>query len=732
MKRPFAVIGFSYLATLFFLCYAHKYVAFAVIGISAIGLIISLIPKTPLHDKVLILCLLTILVASSQFTFLSLPKYEKVLKLDDKTETVVGEITDDLGSKYGKNYYALKITGLSHNNVNSNFKVRLSTNQTLKLESGDIIKAVVNFRKPPENYGFNSVKSNMSEGIFLYALPKGNIEITNKKFNPNLYAVRMRKSAQTIFDSNLSAENSSIMKALVLGNRDSLSDENYQNFKIAGVMHILVVSGMHISILMSFFLLLFKKLKIKPQIASLITIPIVLIFVALTGFSVSATRAGIMALIYLLSISLMKKSDSLNSLGISVFIMIVPNPFTVINLSFLLSVFATLGIITLGEKFMAFFSIDTEKRFLKKIADGISAILAQSFSANIAIFPIAVLALGCISVVFPITNVLMIPFSTLLLILGFLFLIVAPFKIPILTPILKFLIGLICKYDIFIAKVFGNEKFLMNLNNNLFKIFLACALILTGVYLLAKNKKKMIPLLAGLLSFLFIFTFVTDFITERKTTTLSVLDVDNGIATVVKTGGKSAVIGCGGNGLSYLCLKNKLEDLGIKEVDYFILPRNDYTFSSETENFLKTYKVRNMMLSHVGNKTDYSKISNLATEIFADEITLSEDVKITLCDKDKGSAVKLKICDMDVLITSNYIDFNEFDDDFRSADFIIASDYKNKKSDVACDTIILTSSKELYQKKKDRLLSEGFSLISTVDNKDIDFKFKDGNAYIID
>lgn len=161
-------------------------------------------------------------------------------------------------------------------------------------------------------------------------------------------------------------------------------------------MHILIVS----TILFSFFLFL-GFWKRQAIIASLISI---FLFIALTGFQTSSIRAGIMGSLFLIGPFFGRKSDSIRALILSGLIMLVFNPFLIYDAGFQLSFAAALGIILLSSTF---------KKYLK------SDILAATFSAYIFTLPILIYSFGQLSLVGPITNLLVLPIMPILMVAGF-------------------------------------------------------------------------------------------------------------------------------------------------------------------------------------------------------------------------------------------------------------------------------------------------------------------------
>ena len=136
--------------------------------------------------------------------------------------------------------------------------------------------------------------------------------------------------------------------ALVIGEKAGLSDKLVYSMSALGISHILAVSGMHLSIISVMIAFACDKLKSSRRLVSVSIISGTFVFMGLAGFSASVVRAGIMLIISMLAPFFGSKSDPLTSLMLSGVIICIINPPTVISCSFLLSFFATLGIVLCG------------------------------------------------------------------------------------------------------------------------------------------------------------------------------------------------------------------------------------------------------------------------------------------------------------------------------------------------------------------------------------------------
>ena len=178
-----------------------------------------------------------------------------------------------------------------------------------------------------------------------------------------------------------------------------------EEFRRAGVAHVLVVSGMHVTALSLFVLALCKGYLLGlwrvllPGVASFF-------YIALAGFSPSAVRAWLMGLVLFLAPAMRGDYDLLSALSVAALASTLAGPFVAYSPSFQLSYLAALGIAVL------YGPID---RLLRDAPPFLRKPLAVSLAAQLGIWPFFVRMFGVIPALAPISNLLVVPLCGLLL-----------------------------------------------------------------------------------------------------------------------------------------------------------------------------------------------------------------------------------------------------------------------------------------------------------------------------
>lgn len=345
-------------------------------------------------------------------------------------------------SLYAKNYSAVKIklketpqekekTYKAEAEVmafNQNNKVQSYTGKILcyfakdscirKLKSGDelFINAKLNnidiARNPNEfNYKQYLDYKNISHQVYL-AKNKWKLIKENKSLITWILFKTKRK-LQKIINENINHENErAVASALLLGNRNMLSDEILQSFSSTGATHILAVSGLHVGIfygVISFSFLWLKRFKKLKILHPIIIILGIWFYVALTGGSPSVIRAATMFSFIAIGFALSRHINIYNIIAFSAFIITSFNPYIITDVGFQLSYFAVTGIIFLYDKIYTLLYV--KNYFLDKVW----SITSVSLAAQIATFPLIVLYFHQFPNLFWISNLIVIPAASLIL-----------------------------------------------------------------------------------------------------------------------------------------------------------------------------------------------------------------------------------------------------------------------------------------------------------------------------
>ncbi|MBO5213280.1 MAG: ComEC/Rec2 family competence protein [Clostridia bacterium] len=270
--------------------------------------------------------------------------YNTAEEFDGKTLTATVILTEDpIPTSGGSNQYVVR-----PEKELFSYKF-LFFSSTHYANAGDSITATFTFEKPTEEF----LLKNISDGVVLTAYMDSYSEaVAVTEGKTSFYSVSggVRRYVHKTFLRFIGDDEGGFMTAVLTGNKTTLSARDYSALQQTGMLHIVAVSGLHVSIFVSFVLFFLKKLKnLRIKIlVSVLSLGIILLF---SGFTPSVCRAIIMNLIVFGGEWFAARTDSLNRLGISAILILLASPYTALSLSFQLSFSATLGILLFSAPF---------------------------------------------------------------------------------------------------------------------------------------------------------------------------------------------------------------------------------------------------------------------------------------------------------------------------------------------------------------------------------------------
>lgn len=168
------------------------------------------------------------------------------------------------------------------------------------------------------------------------------------------YAARIRDFCKGQF-SHLMGDEGSLAMAMLLGDRDSLAENDQLAFQRAGVAHLMSVSGLHVALLAGALAWLLNAFYIRKAIRLPIMAVLIALYSALTGFSAAAMRATAMILLLLIAQAVGRKSDPITTLSAAAIIVLAINPLQLFSAGFVLSFMAVATITLLYPRFLQAF-----------------------------------------------------------------------------------------------------------------------------------------------------------------------------------------------------------------------------------------------------------------------------------------------------------------------------------------------------------------------------------------
>ncbi len=325
--------------------------------IAAISLIFSLILaafKYHSSEKkngflFLILCLaMTLLSLSSSFNYYD-RSYEKYAEIYGTQNTVEAAVTAVNYENTFASKYEIRVNAI--NGEEYSYKALLECEYSGALRVGDRIAVNALACDLPDisSARFSERAAAISDGIFVFFTSDEDSQLTVTEYTDGkgieTVLPNINKELSSILTENVQGESGNLSSALLLGNKSLLPSQAERDFRRVGASHILALSGMHMSIIMGFAMLLLRRVFKKRRILIIILSIFAVFYLALTGFSVSATRSVIMLLMVYIAFLVSGVPDSLTALSFAGFLIVLVSPGAILDAGFWLSFSATLGIL---------------------------------------------------------------------------------------------------------------------------------------------------------------------------------------------------------------------------------------------------------------------------------------------------------------------------------------------------------------------------------------------------
>jgi competence protein ComEC len=244
------------------------------------------------------------------------------------------------------------------------------------------------------------------------------------------FALQINARADSILTTFVEGKNQyGVANAMILGQRDDLSNDLMQAYSAAGAIHVLSVSGLHVGVIYAVLLWIFGRMKRKGKSGKIsffcLIFSVLWFYAFVTGLSSPVLRSSIMFSIFLIAETFNKNKDGYNTTALSAFVLLLYNPNFLFNVGFQLSYLAVFGMIHFQPKLNPLLPIDKNKSWLHWSGDRTWKVTTVAVAAQIATFPITIYYFHQFPNYFILANPIVILLSSIVLMYGLGFVILA-------------------------------------------------------------------------------------------------------------------------------------------------------------------------------------------------------------------------------------------------------------------------------------------------------------------
>ena len=485
-----------------------------------------------------------------------------------------------------------------NSSTNTNIQLRIKSNNT-NPSIGDKLFCKLKVTEPNEGDtpgAFNYKDYLLNKNIHyigtvesIHTISKNNLNIFIHK------AHEIRKQFNEILSIHLQGDALHLATALIYGDDDLISKDLINAFSVTGTLHVLSVSGLHVGliyILLNYLFSFLGKIKNGNKYKSVCIVICLCAYALLTGLTPSVLRSVIMFSFIVMGKNFKQEANAFNSLFASALLLLVFNPMYLLDIGFQLSYLAVFGILFFYPRINSLLKV--ENYLLNKAWQT----TAVSVAAQLSTLPISLYYFNQFPTYFIPANLIIIPYTTLLMYACILLICVSPIKIVALyvskiTAILFHGLFTITEQMANLPKAIINHLYLSKIDLSLMYILL---IIIVSTLLLQKIKLFK----AGLVcTSLLMLLMSAEYIIEKRQNHLIIYNQRNDIAQIIQ-GHRSVV----------LSTKIKPENFNHKisaTQKYFHTSINNY-YLLDSNNFKSNVFVSNY--SFIINDTLYHFISN--------------------------------------------------------------------------------------------------------------------------
>lgn len=290
------------------------------------------------------------------------------------------------------------------------------------LKPGNLVRVTAKVILPPEatNPGEISPRARLADrSIYaesrLYSVDHIELLRPARGFSPLRLTLKLKRRLAEVLRRSLpdryghpGSLQSVILEAVMLGERGPVPFEIRDRFRTVGVIHVLVVSGLHVGFIWLIGNFIFSPFPLRIRHALLI--PLVAFYVLMTGASTATVRAGVMAEVYSLAFVFNQPRNSLTALAAAALFLLLFNPLALFAAGFQLSFLIVLSIVAVTPL------LERGLRFLPR---WLRLIIAVPLAAQLGAIPLVAAHFGLISPAALPANILIVPLAGLMVGLGF-------------------------------------------------------------------------------------------------------------------------------------------------------------------------------------------------------------------------------------------------------------------------------------------------------------------------
>lgn len=472
--------------------------------------------------------------------------------MDGQTVVCTGEITEKQIYRSDRIRYRLQ-TRLNGHSVSVDW---YADSGVPELKTGDTVTLSAVLTRIAPDYRFHTEQYQAGQGRYLRIYSAELLRFQEDTgFSLRRAVQNYRDSVTRKIQTAMADEDAALLCAMLFGDKTGMDQAERQSLYRSGIGHITAVSGLHLMFFCTALTWLFRRMHLSKRMQFLLLLPAIALFVLLVDSSVSVYRAACMLLMTRAAALFGRRGDPLRALCITMFACTVFTPYVIGSVSFWLSFSGVFGVSIAAPYFSELAGIPKGSSSLTELA-----------AVSLSVFPASVLLCGESSLIAPLGNLLILPFTVTALYIGFSVLLTGGLTAGLLPAA-----GLLCRISRVLAESLARLPFShLNASSPFLR---AAVLLLAGILLLlpgfrAKGRHFIAALLFGIV-LLGAMTAAEQFRTSENLR-VAVLGRKQESVLVISGSGKTAAADLSGAVKNPQYVRTYLAEYGIDRLDVLI------------------------------------------------------------------------------------------------------------------------------------------------------------------
>lgn len=406
---------------------------------------------------------------------------EWIQSYNEKEVVLTGIVLDEPDARWDKIKLTIGDIKIDNNNIFG--KILITLPKYPEFNYGDKLEIVGKLQDPGEFDEFNYRDYLSRYGVYSVSYNSKAKLLSENNGNKLLFFVlEIKGKFRESLNKVLVKPQSSFLEGMILGNKRGIPEDLLDKFNLTGISHVIVISGFHVTIVSS-LLLYFGMLFLSRKQAFWLAVCGLLFFVLITGLKPSAIRATIMGGLVLVALNSGRMSNVRNVLLFAACVMLLINPkLLAFDVGFQLSFLATIGIVYFGPFLQKYLKFIPEAGKVREMA-------SVTLSAQFLVLPIILQNFERVSLVAPITNILVLPMIPWTMMFGFLAGFLGMFWV-FSGKLIGFVAWLFLSYEISVVKLLARIPFASLEMNRIWIGWILLYYVIIGfVFVKMKNKR---------------------------------------------------------------------------------------------------------------------------------------------------------------------------------------------------------------------------------------------------